>query len=154
MAKAWQAGRREISADSDMPDAPNSIAKVYADVLTNRAPPYGIAGGVYDALTATNGIMESVTTEESRVAERVFLEREGIDPDPAAAVCVAGLMKAVKSGRVAPDEKIFLNITGGGSNRLCREQNCVSNHPSIMADRRFNQDTVLVQVSEWVRKYV
>jgi cysteate synthase len=54
MVRAWEAGRREIAAE-DMPEAGASIARVSADVLTNRHPPWGVRGGVYDALAASGG---------------------------------------------------------------------------------------------------
>lgn len=154
MARAWQAGRRDIVPDTDMPDAYHSISQVHADVLTNRAPPYGIAGGVYDALTATNGIMETVNSVDSLDAGALFLKLEGIDPDPAAAVCVAGLMKAIQSGIIRPDEKILLNITGGGTDRYRREGACFVNTPSIMVTGNTSSEQILSKVSEWVKKYV
>ena len=55
MVHAWKAGRREINAMTDMADATQAISQVYADVLTNRNPPYGITGGLFDCLTATGG---------------------------------------------------------------------------------------------------
>ena len=45
MVHAWKAGRREIDPTTDMADATQAISQVYADVLTNRNPPYGITGG-------------------------------------------------------------------------------------------------------------
>ncbi len=44
MLNAWKAGRREIIAETDMPDAKKCIAEMYSDVLSNRSPPYGVAG--------------------------------------------------------------------------------------------------------------
>jgi cysteate synthase len=68
MVRAWQERRREIM-DEDMPDAARAISQVYSDVLTNRTPPYGIAGGVYDTLMATDGIMEGVSSADAEQAE-------------------------------------------------------------------------------------
>lgn len=154
MVRAWHDGRREIIPDIDMPDARHSIASVHADVLTNRAPPYSIAGGVFDALTATNGIMDMVSSEDSRKAGEEFFRLEGIDPDPAAAVCVAGLIQAVKAGTIRPDEKILLNITGGGTGRYCSEEMCVVHEPSIIVTNASDLKQVRIMVSEWVRRYV
>ncbi len=50
MLNAWNANRRNIIPDQDMPDAKRQIAEMYTDILSNRSPPYGIGGGVYDAL--------------------------------------------------------------------------------------------------------
>ncbi|MDF1558465.1 MAG: cysteate synthase, partial [ANME-2 cluster archaeon] len=55
MLHAWQHGRRDIIEDIDMPGAKKLIDRMYADVLSNRQPPYSMPGGVYDALTDTNG---------------------------------------------------------------------------------------------------
>ena len=57
MVSAWQQGRRTIDPDLDMPDMSNAIHAVMSPVLTNRTPPYGIAGGLFDALQATDGCM-------------------------------------------------------------------------------------------------
>jgi len=94
---------------------------MYDLVLFNRKPPYEIGGGVRDALQATNGTVVGVTTEEAIVARMMFLDREGIDIVPAAAVAVAALERQVASGAVKRGERILLNITGGGESRLHRE---------------------------------
>jgi cysteate synthase len=114
MVSAWNAGREEIDPALDMPDARSAIAQVYADVLTNRNPPYAIRGGVYDALMNTKGKMYSISNDDAMQAGKLFMELEGIDLDPAAAVCTASLIQAVGEGHLNPDEMILLNITGGG----------------------------------------
>ena len=154
MARAWEADRRNILPDIDMPDAQDSIAKVHADVLTNRAPPYGIVGGVYDALKATNGIMETVDSKESCEAGELFLELEGIDLDPAAAVCVAGLIKTVRSRTIRPDAKILLNITGGGYERIRKDGICITNKPAYMVDSSTSLEEITGFVSQWVKSHV
>ena len=87
-------------------------------VLTNRKPPYGIVGGLYDALCATDGCMYAVSNEEGRAAAQILRDTEGIDPDPAAAVATAALVQAVETGPSAADDLILLNITGGGYDRI------------------------------------
>ncbi len=132
LVSAWQAGRAEIIADKDMKDAEDAIKKMYADVLSTRNPPYSIKGGVYDMLMSTkplqglrgrgaephSGKMYGITNEECKDAEKLFVGEEGIDLDPAASVAVASLIKAVDDGSVKKDDKILLNITGGGYKRL------------------------------------
>lgn len=136
LVSAWQAGRAEIVADKDMKDAEDAIKKMYADVLSTRNPPYSIKGGVYDMLMGTkplqgllgrgaephSGKMYGITNEECKEAEKLFVGEEGIDLDPAASVAVASLIKAVDDGSVKKDDKILLNITGGGYKRL--KENC------------------------------
>jgi len=117
--------------ETDMPDAQAAIAQVYSDVLTNREPPYSIAGGVFDALTATDGRMYAVSNADARHAEKLFTECEGVDPDPAAAVCIASLMQACESGAIDTKKTVLLNITGGGYARV-RED-----HPQIPVEPSF-----------------
>ncbi|MDD3245557.1 MAG: cysteate synthase [Methanosarcina sp.] len=118
MYSAWQAGRREIIPEIDMKDAKKQIEETYATVLTNRAPPYSVIGGLYDALVDTDGIMYAVTKEEALEAKALFESLEGIDILPPSAVAVASLLKAVEAGNVGKDDTILLNIAGGGFKRL------------------------------------
>ena len=69
-----------------MPDAAESIKKVMSDVLTNRNPPYGIRGGLFDALADTRGLMYGITNAAGHKAEKLIQDTLGIDPDPAAAI--------------------------------------------------------------------
>jgi len=118
MFSAWQDGRAEIIADKDMRNAEEAIKEMYADVLSTRNPPYSIKGGVYDMLGNSKGKIYGVTNEECRIAEKLFESEEGIDLVSAASVAVASLIKAVDEGFVKKEDKILLNITGGGYKRL------------------------------------
>ena len=118
MYSAWQARRREIIPELDMKDAKKQVEETYATVLTNRAPPYGVTGGLYDALVDTEGIMYAITREEALEAKALFESLEGIDILPPSAVAAASLLKAVEAGNVGRDETILLNIAGGGYKRL------------------------------------
>ena len=104
-----------------MADATQAISQVYADVLTNRNPPYGITGGLFDCLTKTGGEIYSVSNDEARQAQQLFEECEGIDLDPAAAVTVASLITAAQEGLIDPRRDVMLNITGGGYKRVQEE---------------------------------
>ena len=95
--------------------------KLYAGVLFNRQPHYSIAGGLYDALIATNGNVYGITNEEAMKAYKLFENVEGIDIDPAAAVAVACLVKCVSDKKLKRDAYIMLNITGGGFHRLKKD---------------------------------
>jgi len=121
MVRAWEAGRREIVPEEDMPDAEASIERVFAGVLTNRHPPWGVRGGVYDTLAASGGRMYAVSNDEARSAARLFEATEEIDLDPAAAVAVASLLRAAEEGFVEPGEHILLNVTGGGYQRAAED---------------------------------
>lgn len=118
MYNAWQEKRREIIPELDMKDAKKQIEETYATVLTNRAPPYGVTGGLYDALVDTDGIMYAITKEEALEARALFESLEGIDILSPSAVAAASLLKAVETGKVSKDKTILLNIAGGGYKRL------------------------------------
>lgn len=117
IVNAWNAGRRDILPE-DMKNAEESIRKMHAVVLSNRHPPYTIGGGVYDALTDTQGKMYSVTNAEARKAGKLFESLEGIDILPAAEVVIASLLQAVDQGTIQKHDTILLNVTGGGLKRL------------------------------------
>jgi cysteate synthase len=91
---------------------------MFDDVLFNRRPPYGIRGGVKDALDATGGQVYGITDNDAAKAKRLFEESEGIDILSAPGVAVASLVQAAKSGEVGPEDAVLLNITGGGISRL------------------------------------
>ncbi len=150
MVNAWQQGRHTLIPDEDMPDPERSITAVFADVLTNRSPPYAVAGGVADALEATHGRMGSATTTDAIRASALIEETEGIDPDPAAAVAVAGLINAVHEGTIMRDDCVLLSITGGGY-RLVRDR--IVKKPDIVLEKDYSESEVIVLVTGWVSRY-
>jgi cysteate synthase len=118
---AWKAGSREMLAYDDSL-ARSHVEEIDAKVLSNRKPPYSIAGGLFDALTDTGGDVMKITNEEARAANKEFLSSEGIDLHPAAAVATASLIKASNSGMIDPEAVIMLNITGGGEVRFKQDK--------------------------------
>ena len=121
MFNAWKAGRREIIKEIDMPEPKKLIHEMYADILSNREPPYSVTGGVYDALCATDGTMYAISNNDAKSAAGLFERLEGIDIFPPAGVAVASLIEAVETGKVKHGEHIALNITGGGVKRVERD---------------------------------
>jgi cysteate synthase len=103
-------------------------------VLSNRKPPYGIAGGLFDALMDCKGEMVQVSNEELEKAAQLFLHTEGIDLHPAAAVATASLMQYVEQKLLSPDAIIMLNITGGGEERLKKEKSVFPLIPGAIID--------------------
>jgi cysteate synthase len=120
MVKAWNAGRKEILPE-DLGNASADENAVYADVLTNRKPPYGIRGGVFDAMTDCKGRFLGVSNSEARSAEKLWCSFESVRPDPAASVALASLIKSMEDGSVSQNDKVFLNMTGGGLDRAKEE---------------------------------
>ena len=110
---AWRADSREMLA-YDVKKARRDTELIDAKVLSNRRPPYTFAGGLYDALKATNGDVVVATNAQARRAGKLFKELEGIDIHPAPAVALASLIKMIESGSVDRDACIMLNITGAG----------------------------------------
>jgi len=153
MAHAWNAGRREIDPETDMADAAQAISQVYADVLTNRNPPYGITGGLFDCLTETGGEIVAVSNEEARQAEQLFFECETIDLDPAAAVTVASLIRAARDGHIDPRSVVMLNITGGGYTRVKEEYDLIPVTAALAIDSRSGMDQIAGFVNDWVREH-
>ena len=110
---AWRADSREMLA-YDVKKARRDAELIDAKVLSNRRPPYTFAGGLYDALKATDGNVVVATNAQARRASKLFKELEGIDIHPAPAVALASLIKMVENGSIDKDACIMLNITGAG----------------------------------------
>mgnify|MGYP001774051327 CR=1 FL=1 len=113
MYDAWKAGSRELFP-STAEEARQKALQITAKVLSNRKPPYSLCGGLFDALKDSGGDVETGTNEDIIRISELFEKTEGIDIHPAAAIAIAGLEHAIAAGKVAKDETIMLNITGGG----------------------------------------
>ena len=88
---------------------------ILAKVLSNRKPPYGIAGGLYDVLLQSKGDTFTCTNDDIMYWVLQFRNLEGYDLLPAPTAAVAALSQAVWEGKVKKDEYIMLNCTGGGT---------------------------------------
>lgn len=113
MYDAWRADSREM-LEYDTKKARRDAELIDAKVLSNRKPPYGLAGGLYDALKATGGDIMVATNAQSRRACKLFKELEGVDIYPAPGVALATLIKMVEAGKIEKDACVMLNITGCG----------------------------------------
>lgn len=113
MYDAWRADSRQM-LPYDEDKARRDAEIIDAKVLSNRRPPYGIVGGLYDALKATGGEVFAATNAQARKARKLFHELEGVDIYSAAGIATASLIKAVADGKVEKDATVMLNITGGG----------------------------------------
>jgi cysteate synthase len=117
MVNAWRANSRELLPFNDN-EARKHVEEIDAKVLSNRKPPYGITGGLFDAMTDTSGEFMAISNDEARHAAQVFEKFEKIDIHPAAAVATASLFQAVKNKTIDQSKIIMLNITGGGEKRF------------------------------------
>ena len=120
MADSWEKDTREMPDYCfDENEGKKRIENVSAFVLTNRHPPFGIHGGVYDAMKSCKGSQfYKISNEEAKNASDIFEKLEGYSVDPAAAISIASLIKAVESKKVQKNETIILNVTGGGKKEL------------------------------------
>ena len=114
MYDAWKAGSRELPA-LDPVEGRRQAEIILAKVLSNRKPPYSLAGGLFDTLKASGGDFYLASNNDIMYWLLQFRNREGYDLLPAACVAVAALAKAVADGTVKKDEYIMLNCTGGGT---------------------------------------
>ena len=147
MYDAWRADSRELFP-YDENKARRDVEIIDAKVLSNRKPPYGIAGGLYDALKATNGDVLQATNLQAHKAARLFLETEGIDIHPAPAVALATLIKEIQAGNIDRKATIMLNITGGGEARYKADKEIFYLKPSLVFPLSSNADDVAAKVEE------
>ena len=64
------------------------------------------------AVLASNGVMDTVTDEESYRAMHVVAKMDGISMEPATGATFAGLFKLIASHVIAPDDMVVVNCAG------------------------------------------
>ena len=103
ISEAFKEGRDFIK-----PQKPNTIAKSIA--IGNPAD------GVYalEIARKTNGNIEDVTDAEIVEGMKLLAETEGIFTETAGGTTIAVLKKLVEAGKINPDEKTVVYITGNG----------------------------------------
>ncbi|MBQ2874258.1 MAG: cysteate synthase, partial [Bacteroidales bacterium] len=145
MYDSWKAGSRTLVPMSPE-EAREAAAIIDAKVLSNRKPPYPIAGGLYDALTDAGGDIFKVTNEELHIWKEKFAALEGIDIHNAAAVAVASLAQAVAEKRINPEEVIMLNITGAGEERAKSEGEIFYAEPHLVLDPDSPEEDIITNI--------
>ena len=130
---AWKAGSRAMLAFDDA-EARKQVEMIEAKVLSNRRPPYSVAGGLYDALKDTKGDILLADNYEAASASAMFETLEGIDIHPAAAIATATLITSLRENRIPRDAIIMLNITGGGEKRFKKDKELHYLQPSLVFD--------------------
>ena len=151
MYDAWKQDSRAL-LPYDPDQARRDAAEICAPVLSNRKPPYGLAGGLYDALKDTQGDIFAVSNEEANIAKSLFEETEGIDIYHAAAVAVASLVQALHINKVQSDDIIMLNITGGGEKHFMETHQIHHLEPSHIFPIGFTQMEVAKVVGGLMEK--
>ena len=107
MARAFQEGAPEIRPHHIVPE-PTGIAKAIL-----RGNPTGCYPYVYEMLRASDGAAVIVTEDEIREARALLVEHEGLDCCFNSATTIAAARQMATDGRMARDDTVLLNLTGG-----------------------------------------
>jgi len=145
MYDAWKAQSRalpELSAEEGRRQAEVILAKV----LSNRKPPYSLAGGLFDTLTESHGDVFLADNNDIMYWMMQYRNLEGYDLLPAACVAVSALAQAVKEGVVRKEEYIMLNCTGGGSLQAM-SKGFVFKEPDLILSPDLPSETIIEKVS-------
>lgn len=147
MYDSWKQHSRQL-VEMTPDQARKAAADIDAKVLSNRKPPYSLAGGLFDAMEDAGGDMFKVTNDQLRFWKKRFQELEGIDIHDAPAVAVASLAQAVREGAVKKDEMIMLNITGGGEELARSGQKVVYARPQLILDPDLPAEEIIAAVKQ------
>lgn len=145
MYDSWKIHSREL-VPMTPEEAREAASIIDAKVLSNRKPPYSLAGGLYDAMDDAGGTIYKVDNQQLHEWKDKFLALEGIDIHDAAAVAVASLVQAVEEGTVGKRDVIMLNITGGGEELAKSEKEIVYATPHLVLDPAQPEDTLISQI--------
>ena len=147
MYDSWKIHSREL-VPMTPEEAREAASIIDAKVLSNRKPPYSLAGGLYDAMDEAGGTIYKVDNQQLHEWKDKFLALEGIDIHYAAAVAVASLVQAVEEGTVGKRDVIMLNITGGGEELAKSEKEIVYATPHQVLDPAQPEDTLISQIEK------
>lgn len=146
MYDSWKADSRELLPLTPQESRRNAEV-ILAKVLSNRKPPYSLAGGLYDALKATGGDMFKINNDEIVYWMLQFFQSEGVDIFPASAAAVASLSKALEEGKVQKDETVMLNITGGGMLNATRKGFTLK-EPELVLSPELSAEEIIMAVDK------
>ena len=113
MYDSWKAHSRQL-VPMTPEEGRNKAEVILGKVLSNRKPPYSLAGGLFDVLEKSGGDMFKVSNDEIVSWVVRYFSAEGYDIFPASACAVASLKQARDAGVIKHDETVMLNVTGGG----------------------------------------
>ena len=151
MVNAWNLNSENLLPFDDF-EARKYVEEIDAKVLSNRKPPYGITGGLFDAMTDTGGEFIPICNHKARQAAALFEELEGIDIHPAAAVATASLIQAVEDNSIDKSKIIMLNITGGGEKQFKKSHTLHYLKPTHIFGLDPKEEEVIgvVEKMEWI----
>ncbi len=145
IADSWKASSRELVA-LDPDTGRRNAEMILAKVLANRKPPYSLAGGLFDVLSASKGDCLTCSNDELLYSMLLFRNLEGYDLLPAACCAVSSLLKAVQSGLVKKNDFIMLNCTGGGS-MASMSAGYKLKEPDLIVSPDVDEDTLIRDVN-------
>ena len=146
MYDSWKAHSRELVPMT--PEESRQKAEVIlGKVLSNRKPPYSLAGGLFDVLEKSKGDMFKVTNDEIVYWIVRYFSAEGYDIFPASACAVASLKQALDAGIVKKDETVMLNITGGGMLNATKK-GFVLKEPDLVLDPEMPYEEIVAAVDK------
>lgn len=138
---AWKAqSRAMLPLDDDT--ARKQVEAIDAKVLSNRKPPYSLAGGLFDAMMDAGGDVLLANNKQAKEAAALFEKLEGNDIHPAAAIATATLIEACRINSFDKEAVVMLNITGGGEERFKKSKELFYLKPSLVFDINPDADTV------------
>ena len=146
MYDSWKAGSRAL-VDITPEQSRRASEVILAKVLSNRKPPYSLAGGLFDALSDTGGDIFTVTNDEIVQWIVRFYKREGYDILPAAATAVCSVAKALEEGKIHKDDYVMLNVTGGGLMNA-QKKGVVYAEPNLVLSPDLPGEEIVKQVKE------
>lgn len=144
MYDSWKAGSREL-LPLDPTTGRRQAEIILAKVLSNRKPPYSLAGGLFDVLKASGGDVFLADNNDIMYWLMQFRNLEGYELLPAATVAVKALASAVEEGKVAKDDFIMLNCTGGGT-LSAMSKGYVFKTPDLVLEPSTPADEVIAKV--------
>ncbi len=142
---SWKSGRREL-AELEPEAGRRQAETILAKVLSNRKPPYSLAGGLFDALSDSGGDAFLATNDQIVYWIMRFRELEGTFLYPAAATAVQALAAAVAEGKVGKEDLVMLNATGGGFMEAMG-RGYVLKEPDLVIDPDLPADEIINRVS-------
>lgn len=93
------------------------------------APPDGALAA--EAVRASGGWGTAASDADIRAAQRALAGREGIFVEPAAATALAAAIADRKAGRIGPDDRVVLLLTGAGTKDLNSIEGSVKIPPPV-----------------------
>ena len=143
---SWKNGSRELAPVTAEQSRRNSEV-ILAKVLSNRKPPYSLAGGLYDALLDSGGDTFTVTNDEIVRWILRFFKYEGYDILPAAATAVCSVGKALEQGKISPGDTVMINVTGGGL-FAAQKKGYIEKEPDLVISPELPAEEIVAKVME------